>query len=60
MGTFSLPDMYALALGPMALGLWCTYQANYSFPCYNYYIHTHIRTYIYVHTYTYHKSDFPL
>ena len=33
-----LPDIYARALGPAALGLGHIYQANPSQPCYNYYI----------------------
>ena len=39
MGNRDLPDIYTLALGPAALGLWCIYQANPSCPWYNYYIH---------------------
>jgi len=33
-----LPDIYALALRPVALGFGHIYQANPSCPCYNYYI----------------------
>jgi len=40
-----LPDIYTLALGPAALELGHTYQANPSFPCYNYYIYTAINPY---------------
>jgi len=38
MGNQDFPDIYALALGPVALGLGYIYQANPSYPCYNYYI----------------------
>jgi len=38
MGNQDLPDNYALALGPVALGLGHIYQANPSWPCDNYYI----------------------
>ena len=34
-----LPDMYTLSPGPAALGLRHTYQANPSWPCYNYYMY---------------------
>ena len=34
-------DMYALALGPVALGFVHTYQANHSCPCYIYNISLH-------------------
>jgi len=37
MATWDLPDVYALALWPAALGLAYTYQANPSWPWYNYY-----------------------
>ena len=37
MGTWNLPDIYAQARGPAALGLGHIYQANPSCPCYNYY-----------------------
>ena len=46
MGNRDLPDIYAHALGPAALGLGHIYQANPSCPCYNLYIiivHTHIQ-----------------
>jgi len=39
MGNRDLPDIYAIALGPAALRLGYIYQANPSFPCYNYYIY---------------------
>jgi len=39
MGNRDLPDIYALALGPAALGLGHIYMANPSCPCYNYYIY---------------------
>jgi len=38
MGNQDLSDMYALALGPAAIGLGHIYQANPSCPCYNYYL----------------------
>jgi len=38
MGNRDLPDIYALTLRPVALGLGHIYQANPSCPCYNYYI----------------------
>ena len=38
MATRDSPDIYARALGPVALGLGHIYQANPSWPCYNYYI----------------------
>ena len=38
MGNQDLPDIYADALGPAALGLGHIYQANPSCPCYNLYI----------------------
>ena len=38
MGNRDLPDIYAHALGPTALGLGHIYQANPSCPCYNLYI----------------------
>ena len=38
MGNRDLPDIYAHALGPAALGLGHIYQANPSCPCYNLYI----------------------
>ena len=38
MGNRDLPDIYAHALGPAALGLGHMYQANPSCPCYNLYI----------------------
>ena len=41
MGNRDLPDIYAHALGPAALGLGHIYQANPSCPCYNLYIKTH-------------------
>ena len=40
MGNRDLPDIYAHALGPAALGLGHIYQANPSCPCYNYYIYS--------------------
>ena len=43
MGNRDLPDIYAHALGPAALGLGHIYQANPSCPCYNF-----IYIYIYV------------
>ena len=42
MGNRDLPDIYAHALGPAALGLGHIYQANPSCPCYNLYIYYHI------------------
>ena len=42
MGTWNLPDIYARALRPVALGFGHIYQANPSCPCYNYYIYIHI------------------
>ena len=39
MGNRDLPDIYAHALGPAALGLEHIYQANPSCPCYNLYIY---------------------
>ena len=44
MGNRDLPDIYAHALGPAALGLGHIYQANPSCPCYNLYI-----IYIYIY-----------
>ena len=38
MVTRDLPDIYARAPGPVALGLGHMYQANPSWPWYNYYI----------------------
>ena len=38
MGNRDLPDIYAHALRPAALGLGHIYQANPSCPCYNLYI----------------------
>ena len=38
MATRDSPDIYARALGPAALGLGHIYQANSSWPWYNYYI----------------------
>ena len=38
MATWDLPDIYAHALGFAALGLGHIYQANPSWPWYNYYI----------------------
>ena len=38
MGNRDFPDIYAHALGPVALGLGHIYQANPSCPCYNLYI----------------------
>ena len=38
MGNRDLPDIYAHALGPAALGLGHIYQANPSCPCYNLYL----------------------
>jgi len=38
MGNQDLSDIYAHALGPAALGLGHTYQANPSCPCYNLYM----------------------
>ena len=48
MGKRDLPDIYARALGPAALGLGHIYQANPSCPCYNYYIYVCIYMYMYV------------
>ena len=49
MGNRDLPDIYAHALRPTALGLGHNiYQANPSCPCYNLYIHIYIYIYIYV------------
>ena len=42
MATRDLPDIYARALGPAALGLGHIYQANPSWPWYNYYIYLHV------------------
>ena len=42
MGNRDLPDIYAHALGPAALGLGHIYQAKPSCPCYNLYICTYI------------------
>ena len=42
MGNRDLPDIYAHALGPAALGLGHIYQANPSCPCYNLYIYIFI------------------
>ena len=39
MGNRDLPDIYARALGPAALGLGHIYQANPSCPCYNLYMY---------------------
>ena len=39
MAAYDLPDIYARALGPEALGLGHIYQANPSWLCYNYVIH---------------------
>ena len=36
MATWDLPDIYARALWPAALRLECIYQANPSWPWYNY------------------------
>ena len=61
MGNRDLPDMYAHALGPVALGLGHIYQANPSCPCYNYYLCAYVhrlmnalhrRTYTHTHTRT--------
>ena len=38
MGNRDLLDIYAHALGPVALRLGHIYQANPSCPCYNYYL----------------------
>jgi len=38
LNTIDLPDIYALALGPAALGLGHIYKANPSWPWYNYYL----------------------
>ena len=38
--THDLPDMHALSLGPAALGLMHTYQANHLCLCYNYNMYT--------------------
>ena len=38
MDTWDLSDIYAHALGPVALVLGHIYQANPSCPCYNFYI----------------------
>ena len=35
-GTCTLPDIYALAFGPVALGLMHIYQAKHLCPWYNY------------------------
>ena len=50
MGTWDLPDIYARALGPVALGLGHIYQANPSCPCYNYYC---VYSYVYMQLCTY-------
>jgi len=42
MGKKDLSDIYALALGPAAVGLGHIYQANPSCPCYNYYLCSHV------------------
>ena len=42
MGNRDLPDIYAHALGPAALGLGHIYQANPSCPCYNYYLYNQV------------------
>ena len=39
MSTRALPDIYALALGPVALMFVCIYQAKHECPWYNYYIY---------------------
>ena len=46
MGNRDLPDIYAHALGPAALGLGHINQANPSCPCYNLYIYIYIYIYI--------------
>ena len=43
MDSHDLSNMYALALGPAALGLVHTYQANHSCPCYIYNISVHVQ-----------------
>ena len=48
MGNRDLPDIYAHALGPAALGLGHIYQVNPSCPCYNLYIYIYIYVYIFV------------
>ena len=53
MGNRDLPDIYAHALGPAALGLGHIYQANPSCPCYNYYILYDLKLYVYIYTYAY-------
>jgi len=47
MATRDLPDICARALGPAALGLGHIYQANPSWPWYNYHIHTGSSAYIF-------------
>ena len=41
-GTRALPNIYALALGPVALVLVCIYQEKHSCAWYNYYMHIYI------------------
>ena len=56
MGNRDLPDIYAHALGPAALGLGHIYQANPSCPCYNLYIlYPHNMLYI-----TYYNVNIPI
>ena len=57
MGNRDLPDIYAHALGPAALGLGHIYQANPSCPCYNLYIHIYKIIMCSVHEHT-HKNSF--
>ena len=56
MGNPDLPDIYAHALGPAALGLGHIYQANPSCPCYN--LYTYIYIYIF-NSYTMGTSGLP-
>ena len=54
--TCDLPDVYARALGPAALGLGHIYKVNPSWPCYNYYIYMCVCVYImciYIYIYIY-------
>jgi len=52
-GKRDLPDIYTLALGPVALMLRHIYQATPSCPCYNYYItdskHNTVMSLTYIH-----------
>ena len=52
MGNRDLPDIYAHALRPAALGLGHIYQANPSCPCYNLYIYIHAVNHSYIRNIT--------